>query len=91
MEEALGSLQAVATAELAAGGKISLSGFGSFSVRTAKPRTLRVPATGEVVLIGERPVAKFKASRRLTAIMRASLADGGLGEEQEEEEEGAGG
>lgn len=47
------------------GQKVSLIGFGSFSVRTRKARTGRNPRTGETIKIKARKVAAFSAGAEL--------------------------
>jgi DNA-binding protein HU-beta len=48
------------------GGKISLVGFGTFSVSKRKARTGRNPKTGAPIEIKARKVAKFKAGKNLS-------------------------
>ncbi|MCS6935120.1 MAG: HU family DNA-binding protein [Chitinophagales bacterium] len=45
---------------LAKGGKVTLVGFGSFSVVKRAPRKGRNPKTGKEVIIKARKVARFK-------------------------------
>lgn len=52
---------------LAIGGRIEVRGFGSFSVRTRKPRNGRNPKTGEAVSIPARRTPHFKAGKQLKA------------------------
>lgn len=52
-------------AALKQGDKVSISGFGTFSVATRKPRTGRNPKTGESIEIGETRAAKFKPGKAL--------------------------
>lgn len=47
------------------GDKVSISGFGTFSVAVRKPRTGRNPKTGESIEIGETRAAKFKPGKTL--------------------------
>ncbi|MFC1566549.1 HU family DNA-binding protein [bacterium] len=51
--------------ELKNGGKIQLTGFGSFQVKDRKARVGRNPKTGEAVNIPARKVVKFKAAKDL--------------------------
>ncbi len=44
---------------------IILRGFGTFTVKVAKPRMSRNPQTGEVIRIGERRGIAFKIGRKL--------------------------
>ena len=57
-------LDAVATA-LAAGEKVTLVGFGSFSVTTRAARTGRNPRTGVPLKLPESRTVRFKTSRKL--------------------------
>lgn len=50
---------------LAKGERIEIRGFGSFEVRTRKPRVGRNPKTGETVSVGERRVPFFKVGKEL--------------------------
>ncbi|MFQ5684226.1 MAG: HU family DNA-binding protein [Candidatus Binatia bacterium] len=47
------------------GGKINISGFGTFSVSLRKERTGRNPKTGETIHIASSRAAKFKAGKTL--------------------------
>lgn len=53
--------------QLANAGKLTLSGFGTFSVRTRAARTGVSPATGEKIQIPEKTVPKFKFAPSLIA------------------------
>ena len=55
------------TAELKKGGRVSLVGFGSFSVGSRKARTGRNPQTGKEIKIPAKKVAKFSAGADLKA------------------------
>lgn len=50
---------------LANGDRIEIRGFGSFEVRTRKPRVGRNPKTGDTVKVGERRVPFFKVGKEL--------------------------
>ena len=50
---------------LQGGDKVTLVGFGTFSVAERKARTGRNPRTGEAIEIPQRKIVKFKASSRL--------------------------
>ncbi len=57
----LGSVQEA----LVKDGKITLTGFGTFSVETRKARTGRNPRTGEPMKIPATNVVKFRAGKNL--------------------------
>ncbi len=50
---------------LAENRRVELRGFGSFSVRTRKPRTTKNPRTGKVMEIPERRTLHFTMSKSL--------------------------
>jgi len=58
---ALDSFVEAVTKTLKGGGKVTLVGFGTFSVSKRSARNGRNPQTGEVIKIKARKVAKFKA------------------------------
>jgi DNA-binding protein HU-beta len=65
-EKALnGTLAAVADA-LKKGDKVTLVGFGTFSVSKREARTGRNPQTGKSIKIPAKKVAKFKAGSKLS-------------------------
>ncbi|MGH2832354.1 MAG: HU family DNA-binding protein [Solirubrobacteraceae bacterium] len=51
--------------ELAAGGEVSLAGFGKFSVSKRAARQGRNPATGQMIQIAASKAAKFSAASAL--------------------------
>jgi DNA-binding protein HU-beta len=51
--------------ELAAGGEVSLAGFGKFSVSRRAARQGRNPATGQMIQIAASNAAKFSAASAL--------------------------
>ena len=53
------------TDSLVDGDRIEIRGFGSFEVRTRKPRLGRNPKTGENVQVGNRRVPFFKVGKEL--------------------------
>jgi DNA-binding protein HU-beta len=53
------------TKALKKGDRVSLVGFGSFSISKRKARTGRNPQTGKPIKIAARKVAKFKAGSAL--------------------------
>ena len=55
------------TKTLKKGDKVTLVGFGTFSVSKRAARNGRNPQTGEVIKIKARKVAKFKAGKELSA------------------------
>jgi DNA-binding protein HU-beta len=58
------------TKALKKGDRVSLVGFGSFSVSKRKARTGRNPQTGKPINIPARKVAKFKAGSALSKAVR---------------------
>jgi DNA-binding protein HU-beta len=65
--EALDSFIEAVTKTLKGGGKVTLVGFGTFSVSKRAARNGRNPQTGEVIKIKARKVARFKAGKELSA------------------------
>jgi DNA-binding protein HU-beta len=55
------------TKTLKGGGKVTLVGFGTFSVGKRSARTGRNPKTGATIKIKAKKVAKFKAGKELAA------------------------
>lgn len=53
------------SAELAAGGEVSIAGFGKFSVSNRAAREGRNPSTGETIKIAASKAAKFSAASAL--------------------------
>jgi DNA-binding protein HU-beta len=64
---ALDSFVEAVTKTLKGGGKVTLVGFGTFSVSKRAARNGRNPQTGAVIKIKARKVAKFKAGKELSA------------------------
>ena len=64
-KSALDSFTGNVGSTLASGGRISLVGFGSFSVSERAARDGRNPQTGAVIKIASKKVAKFKAGADL--------------------------
>lgn len=64
---ALDSFVEAVTKTLKGGGKVTLVGFGTFSVTKRAARNGRNPQTGEVIKIKAKKVARFKAGKELTA------------------------
>ena len=55
------------TQTLKEGGKVTLVGFGTFSLSSRVERNGRNPQTGESIKIKAKKVAKFKAGKELSA------------------------
>jgi DNA-binding protein HU-beta len=62
---ALDSMIEAVQKTLKGGGKVTLVGFGTFSVSKRQARTGRNPKTGETIKIKAKKVAKFKAGKEL--------------------------
>ena len=62
---ALDSFTSAVTKTLNGGGKVTLVGFGTFSVSKRAARNGRNPQTGAVIKIKAKKVAKFKAGKNL--------------------------
>src|SRR5690242_21315796 len=63
----LDSFVEAVTKTLKGGGKVTLVGFGTFSVSKRSARNGRNPQTGAVIKIKAKKVAKFKAGKELSA------------------------
>jgi len=66
-ETAISSLLAGIESDLKKGGRVTLVGFGTFSVGSRKARTGRNPRTGQALKIAARKVAKFSPGAELKA------------------------
>ena len=66
-KKALDGFVAATANALNAGDKISLVGFGSFSVSNRAARTGRNPQTGKEINIASKNVVRFKAGSELAA------------------------
>ena len=64
---ALDSFVEAVTKTLKSGNKVTLVGFGTFSVSKRAARNGRNPQTGAVIKINAKKVAKFKAGKELSA------------------------
>lgn len=62
---ALQAFETSVTSELADGGAVVLTGFGTFSVKERAARRGRNPRTGEDVIIEAKKSANFKAGKGL--------------------------
>lgn len=58
------------TSALKKGDRVSLVGFGTFTVAKRKARVARNPRTGEKINVPARRAAKFKAGRELKNAVR---------------------
>jgi DNA-binding protein HU-beta len=63
----LDSFISAVTKTLKGGGKVTLVGFGTFSVTKRAARNGRNPQTGAVIKIKAKKVAKFKAGKELSS------------------------
>ena len=63
----LDSFISAVTKTLKGGGKVTLVGFGTFSVSKRAARTGRNPQTGAAIKIKAKKVARFKAGKELSA------------------------
>lgn len=66
---ALDSFVEAVTKTLKGGGKVTMVGFGTFTVSKRKARKGRNPQTGAEINIKARKVAKFKAGKELASKM----------------------
>ena len=64
-EKALNGMLDSITSALSKGDKVTLVGFGTFSVANRAARTGRNPQTGKEIKIAARNVARFKAGSKL--------------------------
>lgn len=64
---AIDAITEAITKTLKGGGKVTLVGFGTFSVGKRSARTGRNPKTGATIKIKAKKVAKFKAGKELAA------------------------
>ncbi len=65
--DVLNSFTSTVTKTLKKGDKVTLVGFGTFSVSKRAARTGRNPQTGAAIKIKAKKVAKFKAGKELSA------------------------
>ena len=63
--EVVDAVLEVIARQLAAGGQVALTGFGTFSVASRPERVGRNPKTGELVKIAAHRVPKFSAGTKL--------------------------
>ena len=64
-EQVVNTVLETITAELAAGEKVTLVGFGSFDVKQRAEHTGRNPSTGAVITIAASRAPQFKAGKAL--------------------------
>ncbi len=69
-EKALNAFTASVTKALKKGDKLTLTGFGTFSVAKRRARTGRNPQTGKEIKIPATRVAKFKAGNLLKSAVK---------------------
>jgi DNA-binding protein HU-beta len=69
-EKALNAFTAAVTKALKKGDKLTLTGFGTFSVAKRRARAGRNPQTGKEIKIPATRVAKFKAGNLLKSAVR---------------------
>ncbi len=69
-EKAVNAFTDCVTKALKKGGKLTLPGFGTFSVVKRRARTGRNPQTGKEIKIPDSKVAKFKAGKLLKGAVR---------------------
>jgi DNA-binding protein HU-beta len=69
---ALNSFTDAVTKTLNKGDKVTLVGFGTFSVANREARNGRNPKTNEAIKIKAKKVARFKAGKELAAKIQAS-------------------
>lgn len=62
---AVSAFMSAVSGALKSGDKVSLVGFGTFSVSESKERTGRNPKTGAAIQIAAKKSAKFKAGKEL--------------------------
>jgi len=68
--EALDAVLDAIVDALKRGEKVTITGFGTFEVRSRKARTGRNPQTGEEITIPARKVAAFRAGKALKDAVR---------------------
>ena len=69
MERIVNSIFSIMTDALRSGNRIELRGFGTFEIRTRRPRAGRNPKSGEKVQLGVRKVPFFKAGKELKELV----------------------
>jgi len=69
-EQALNSVLGSITSAVASGDKVSLIGFGTFSVSDRAAREGRNPQNGEAIQIPASKVVRFKAGKKLAETVK---------------------
>ena len=69
-EKALNAFAATVTKVLKKGDKVSLTGFGTFSLARRKARKGRNPRTGKEIRIAAAKVARFKPGNKLRSAVK---------------------
>jgi DNA-binding protein HU-beta len=69
-EKAINAFTNSVTKALKKGDKLTLTGFGTFSVAKRRARTGRNPQTGKEIKIPANKVAKFKAGKMLKSAVK---------------------
>jgi len=69
-EKTLGGMLAAVTTALKKGDKVTLVGFGTFSVTKRAARQGRNPQTGKAITIKARKVARFKPGSKLAEAVK---------------------
>ena len=69
-EQVLASVFGAITDAMAAGDKVTLIGFGTFSVSERAAREGRNPQSGKTINIPAKKVVKFKAGTKLTDLVK---------------------
>jgi len=69
-EKALGSFTKSISKSLSKGGKVTLVGFGTFSVRERKARKGRNPQTGREMMLKAKKVPKFTPGKALKSAIK---------------------
>lgn len=67
--EAVGAVIGAILGTLKAGGKVTIPGFGTFSVGHRAARTGRNPRTGKEIRIPARKTAKFSAGKQMREVV----------------------
>ena len=88
-DKAVNALLDTVQAAVQSGDKVTIPGFGSFSVSDRKARTGRNPQTGEQIKISARRVLTFRPSQVLKAMLNGedvAAAIQNAGEDEDDED-----